>query len=58
MLKDQKYETIKREIDVQGQIKHPNIVELFNTVQTAEATYLFMELCDFDLQTYISTQGF
>lgn len=55
MLKDQKPETIKREIDVQSRIHHPHIVELFNTVETAEATYLFMELCELNLQTYISS---
>ena len=55
--RDQSSEQIDREIALQDSIRHPHIVQLYNTIKRREATFLFMELCDSDLQTHIKTHG-
>eukprot|EP00003_Mantamonas_plastica_P021883 TRINITY_DN3612_c0_g1_i4.p1 TRINITY_DN3612_c0_g1~~TRINITY_DN3612_c0_g1_i4.p1 ORF type:complete len:646 (-),score=203.82 TRINITY_DN3612_c0_g1_i4:64-1947(-) len=51
-------ENLDAEINIQYQLKHPNIVELFDRIETKEAIYIVMELCSGgDLAHFIKKRG-
>ncbi|KAK9279633.1 hypothetical protein L1049_013312 [Liquidambar formosana] len=51
-------EHLMREIDILRNINHPNIIRLFEAIQTADKIYLVLEYCDGgDLARYVHRDG-
>lgn len=50
-------ESLDNEINIMQKLKHPNIVELYEVITTANNIYLVMEFCSGgDLKRYCSTR--
>lgn len=58
-MSEQDQECVKREIDILKISKQPNIIKLYDVVETPETTYIIMEYCNGgDLFSYIAKRGF
>jgi len=48
----------KREVEIQMKLSHPNIVKLFDVVETEDRIYIIMEYCERgELLSYINQKG-
>ena len=52
------YTSLKRELDIMGEIDHPNITKFYGHQQSSDKIYLAYELCsEMDFEKYLAEYG-